>query len=174
MQRRFLLTAVALVITASTACTRSPQSPGPATNQRSLLGAVPVPAVQGQWPVMVVTKNASCGCCGAWVERMRANGFRVEVHDVDNLDLIKTRLGIPAGKGSCHTAEIGGYFVEGHVPADDVRRLLAERPDAKGITVPGMPLGSPGMEVPDGRVQRYTVELVRADGTTSAFARHGE
>ena len=172
LQRRFLLTAVALVITASTACTRSPQSPDPATNQRSLLGAVPVPAVQGQWPVMVVTKNASCGCCGAWVERMRANGFRVEVHDVDNLDLIKTRLGIPAGKGSCHTAEIGGYFVEGHVPAADIKRLLAERPAAKGLVLPGMPLGSPGMEVPDGSAQPYTVELIGQQGEATTFAQH--
>ena len=105
---------------------------------------------------------------------MQQAGFDVEVRNVANLEPVKSRVGIPAGKGSCHTAEVDGYFVEGHVPAEDVKRLLAERPDAKGLTVPGMPLGSPGMEVPDGRVQRYTVELVRADGTTSAFARHGE
>jgi hypothetical protein len=121
---------------------------------------------------MVVTKNASCGCCGAWVDRMRGAGFRVEVHDVDDLGPIKTRLGVPAGKGSCHTAEIGGYFVEGHVPAEDIKRLLAEKPRAKGLVLQGMPLGSPGMEVPDGTVQPYTVELIDLRGEATAFARH--
>jgi hypothetical protein len=104
---------------------------------------------------------------------MRAAGFNVDVRDVDDLDSVKSRVGIPAGKGSCHTAEVGGYFVEGHVPALDIKRLLAEKPDAKGLVVPGMPAGSPGMEMPDGRVQPYMVELVSRDGTTSDFARHG-
>ena len=81
--------------------------------------------------------------------------------------------GRAAGEGSCHTAEIGGYFVEGHVPAEDIKRLLAEQPDAKGLVLPGMPAGSPGMEMPDGRTQPYTVELVARDGTTAAFAHHG-
>jgi hypothetical protein len=104
---------------------------------------------------------------------MRAAGFSVEVRDVDDLDPVKVRVGVPAGKGSCHTAEVGDYFVEGHVPALDIKRLLAEKPDAKGLAVPGMPAGSPGMEMPDGRVQPYVVELVNRDGTTSAFAHHG-
>ena len=103
---------------------------------------------------------------------MRKAGFTVEVHDLDNLDPVKTRVGIPAGKGSCHTAEVGGYFVEGHVPAADVKRLLALKPDAKGLVLPGMPMGSPGMEMPDGSTQPYTVELVQRDGTTSVFAQH--
>lgn len=124
-------------------------------------------------PVMLVHKNASCGCCGAWVDQMRAAGFSVDVRDVDDLDSVKSRVGIPFGKVSCHTAEVGGYFVEGHVPALDIKRLLAEKPDAKGLVVPGMPAGSPGMEMPDGRVQPYVVELVSRDGTTSDFARHG-
>lgn len=123
-------------------------------------------------PVMLVHKNASCGCCSAWVDHMRAAGFSVNVRDVDNLDPVKSRVGVPAGKGSCHTAEVGGYFVEGHVPALDIKRLLAEKPDAKGLVVPGMPAGSPGMEMPDGRVQPYVVELVAHNGTTSAFARY--
>lgn len=121
---------------------------------------------------MVVTKNATCGCCNAWVERMREAGFRVEVNDVDNLDPIKTRVGVPAGKGSCHTAEVGGYFIEGHVPAADIKRLLAERPAAKGLVLPDMPMGSPGMELPDGTTQPYTVELVGNDGQTEVFAKH--
>ena len=127
----------------------------------------------GALPLLVVTKSPTCGCCHLWVEHMQNAGFKVEVHDVDDINLIKERVGVPYGKGSCHTAEVGGYFVEGHVPAEDVKRLLAERPDARGLTVPGMPMGSPGMEVPDGRVQPYAVELVARDGSTSEFAHHG-
>ena len=121
---------------------------------------------------MVVHKSATCGCCTAWVDHMRQAGFAVEVRDAENLEPVKTRLGIPPGKGSCHTAEIGGYFVEGHVPAADVKRLLADKPDAKGLVLPGMPAGSPGMEMPDGRTEPYTVELVRPDGATEPFASH--
>ena len=125
-------------------------------------------------PLAVVHKSPTCGCCHLWVEHMRNAGFQVEVRDVDNLDPVKTRVGVPVGKGSCHTAEVGGYFVEGHVPANDVKRLLAEKPAAKGLVLPGMPAGSPGMELPDGTSQPYTVELVGRDGTTSAFARHAQ
>ena len=121
---------------------------------------------------ITVYKSASCGCCSVWIEHMRDAGFTVTSTDVDNVNAIKERVGVPLGKGSCHTAEVDGYFIEGHVPADDVKRLLAERPDAKGLVVPGMPAGSPGMEMPDGRTQPYTVELVREDGSTTAFARH--
>lgn len=124
-------------------------------------------------PPVVVHKSPSCGCCTHWVDHLRQSGFEVEVRDIDNLDPVKTRVGIPPGKGSCHTAEVAGYFVEGHVPAADIKRLLAERPDVRGLTLPGMPLGSPGMEVPDGTVQPYAVELVARDGTTAVFARHG-
>ena len=125
-------------------------------------------------PLAIVHKSPSCGCCRLWVDHLRAAGFRVEVRDHDNVNPVKERLGVPYGKGSCHTAQIGGYFVEGHVPAQDIKRLLAEKPDAKGLVVPGMPLGSPGMEVPEGTVDAYTVELVRPDGSTVAFARHGD
>ena len=121
---------------------------------------------------MVVHKSASCGCCGSWVEHMRNAGFQVEVRDSDNINPIKERVGVPLGKGSCHTAEVGGYFVEGHVPAQDIKRQLAQKPDAKGLVLPGMPAGSPGMETPDGTIQPYTVDLVGRDGSTTAFARH--
>jgi hypothetical protein len=124
-------------------------------------------------PNVVVHKSPSCGCCGAWVDHMRDAGFPVEVRDADNLEPVKSRLGVPYGKGSCHTAEVDGYFVEGHVPAEDIKRLLAERPDVRGLALPGMPIGSPGMESPDGRVQPYTVEVVAEDGSTQAYARHG-
>lgn len=130
-------------------------------------------ATPASLPRMVVTKSPTCGCCGAWVEHARKAGFDVEVRDVENPYPIKETLGIPFGKGSCHTAEVGGYFVEGHVPLEDVKRLLAEKPDAKGLVVPGMPAGSPGMEAPDGHVQPYVVELVARDGSTTVFARHG-
>lgn len=124
-------------------------------------------------PVVLVQKTPTCGCCGAWVEHMRTAGFQVQVEEHVDLDPVRQRLGVPYGKGSCHTAQVGGYFVEGHVPAADVKRLLAERPRVRGLTVPGMPQGSPGMETPDGRVQPYTVERVEMDGTTTAYARHG-
>ena len=128
--------------------------------------------VQSRLPLMVVHKSASCGCCGLWVDHMRQAGFTVEVRNEDNLNPIKERVGVPYGKGSCHTAEVGGYFIEGHVPAADVKRLLAERPEAKGLVLPGMPMGSPGMEVPNGTVEPYTVELVDQQGATRAFAQH--
>ena len=123
-------------------------------------------------PLLVVHTSPSCGCCGLWVEHRQQAGFPVEVRDTNDLNPVKERLGVPYGKGSCHTAEVAGYVIEGHVPADDVKRLLADRPDAKGLVLPGMPLGSPGMETPDGRTDAYTVELIANDGTTSAFAQH--
>lgn len=125
-------------------------------------------------PRMLVHKSASCGCCGVWVDHMRKAGFVVDVRNTNDLEPIKKRLGVPFGKGSCHTAEVGNLVVEGHVPADDIKRLLAANDGSRGLVLPGMPAGSPGMEMPDGRVQRYTVEKINADGSTSAFATHGE
>lgn len=124
-------------------------------------------------PIAIVHKSPTCGCCGSWVEHLRHAGFQVEVRETDDLAPVKERLGVPYGKGSCHTAEIGGYVVEGHVPADDIKRLLREKPQARGLVLPGMPLGSPGMEVPDGTVQPYTVELVELDGDVLPYAAHG-
>ena len=122
---------------------------------------------------LIVHKTPTCGCCGDWVEHMEQAGFDVTVYEVNDLSPIKEAVGLPFGLGSCHTAEIGGYFVEGHVPAADVKRLLAERPEARGLTVPGMPLGSPGMEVPSGRQDAYDVLLVHPDGSTNVYASHG-
>ncbi len=95
---------------------------------------------------VVVYKDAQCGCCGRWVEHLRGHGFKVTTQDVTRVDRIKAEHGVPAPLASCHTALVGGYVVEGHVPADTIRRLLRERPAVKGIAVPGMPAGSPGME----------------------------
>lgn len=123
---------------------------------------------------VLVHKSPTCGCCAQWVEHLRANGFTVEVRDEADVALSKRRLGVPAPMASCHTAEVGGYFVEGHVPAADIRRLLTQRPAIRGLAVPGMPAGSPGMELPDGRVAPYTVHQVDGDSTVSDFARHGQ
>lgn len=155
---------------AATAATPAANAGAPAPAQAPMHSPVP-DAGSG---LLVVHKNAHCGCCVVWIEHMRKAGFAVQVHDHEDMGPIKERNGVPYAKGSCHTAEIDGYFVEGHVPAADVKRLLAERPDARGITVPGMPAGSPGMEMPDGRVQPYSVELVHRDGSTTEYARHGE
>lgn len=156
----------AVLATASmTACARDPQDAAPAAAGAATSSGLPS-------PTMVVHKSPYCGCCKLWIEHMRNAGFAIEVRETDNLHPVKQRLGVPYGKGSCHTAEVGGYFIEGHVPAEDIRRLLAGRPDARGLTVPGMPKGSPGMEMPDGSADPYTVELVARDGTTAPFARH--
>lgn len=132
------------------------------------------PVAREELPLVTVHKSPYCGCCKLWIEHMQAAGFPVEVVETDDMTPVKQRVGIPPGKGSCHTAEVEGYFVEGHVPADDVKRLLAEKPAARGIAVPGMPLGSPGMEVPDGRVQPYEVQLIDSEGQSSTWSRHGQ
>lgn len=121
-------------------------------------------------PLLVVHKTPWCGCCTAWAEQAEAAGFAVELHDHDDLNPIKDALGVPAHQASCHTAEIDGYFVEGHVPFADVHRLLAERPEARGIAVPGMPLGSPGMEAHV--KQSFSTHLIGADGSVSEYAHH--
>lgn len=165
----------------STACAREQGAVGKQTAvvkpvaSEAASAAITATAPQARHAVasMLVHKNPSCGCCELWVEHLRKAGYRVEVRDEEDLNAVKERLGVPYGKGSCHTAEVGGYIVEGHVPVEDIKRLLAEKPDARGLVLPGMPLGSPGMEVPDGTVQPYTVELVQRDGTTVAFAEHG-
>ena len=123
--------------------------------------------------LVVVHKNETCGCCHEWVEHLKKNGFHVVVHDVSNLGPVKERVGVPYGMGSCHTAEVGGYFLEGHVPAADIARLLEEHPNAKGLTVPGMPIGAPGMEIEGQAAQSYDVHLVAPDGSTSVYAHHG-
>lgn len=120
---------------------------------------------------LTVTKTASCGCCSDWVEHMKKAGFKVAVHDVEDVTPTATRLGVPANLRSCHTAEIDGYAIEGHVPAADVKRLLATRPKAAGLAVPGMAVGSPGMEG-DGRSQAYQTILFDKAGKTRVFATH--
>jgi hypothetical protein len=122
-------------------------------------------------PKVVVSKDPSCGCCSGWVDHIRAAGFPVEVRETPEINRVKVRLGAPQDLASCHTAEVGGYVVEGRVPADAIKRLLAERPQVKGVAVPGMPVGSPGMEVGGVEDDTYNVILFGAAGQTT-FARY--
>lgn len=110
-------------------------------------------------PTMTVYHDRNCGCCGGWVAHMRRAGFQVDVIDTDDLAAIKSRFRIPADLVSCHTAEVGGYVIEGHIPAPAIQRLLAERPAAAGLAVPGMPTGSPGMEATGAPNETYDVLL---------------
>ena len=121
---------------------------------------------------ITVYKDPGCGCCTGWVEHLRTAGFAVTVVASIDRTALQSRYGLPPEAGSCHTGIIGPYLVEGHVPADDIKRLLRERPKAGGLAVPGMPIGSPGMEMPDGSREPYDVLLVKLDGTTSVFAHH--
>jgi hypothetical protein len=127
------------------------------------LGAAEAP------PIMTVYRSPSCGCCKKWVEHIRAAGFRVDVKELDDLSEIKATLGVPSALQSCHTGVLGAYFIEGHVPADLARRLLKERPKILGLAVPGMPIGSPGME--GGVPERYDVIAFERTGVTRVYAR---
>jgi hypothetical protein len=129
---------------------------------------------QGALPLMTVYKSESCGCCTLWVDHAKVNGFTVRVVNTEDLGTVKREMGIPARLASCHTVMVGGFVVEGHVPANDVKRLLREKPKVRGIAVPGMPIGSPGMEQgPVSGYERYDVVAFAADGTLSVFASHG-
>lgn len=119
---------------------------------------------------MVVYKSPTCGCCNAWVKHVRAAGYAVETHDVDDVAPYKQKYGVPLDLASCHTGVIDGYAIEGHVPADLVDRLLREKPKARALIVPGMPMGSPGMEVP-GHKDAYNVILVDLQGKRSVYAK---
>ena len=125
-------------------------------------------AAQGDLPSIVVYKTEGCGCCNGWVEHLQAAGFEVDARNVLDLMSVKRDAGVPVDHSSCHTGLVDGYVVEGHVPADIVKRMLAERPDIAGIAVPGMPIGSPGME---GRGARpYEVRAFTSQGVTSVYA----
>lgn len=124
-------------------------------------------------PVVEVWKSPSCGCCKEWITHLRANGFRTVIHDSGNA-AARARLGIALAQGSCHTAQVGGYAIEGHVPASDILRLLKEAPRATGLAVPGMPVGSPGMDgaAYGGRRDPYDVLLIAKDGSASIYQSH--
>jgi hypothetical protein len=127
-------------------------------------------SAQAKLPTVLVYKSPTCGCCSKWVDHMKAAGFTVETQNRDDVTPIKQANKVPPTAASCHTALIGSYVVEGHVPVADVKRLLAEKPKVKGIAVPGMPIGSPGMEGPS--PQKYNTLAFTDDGKTSVFASH--
>jgi hypothetical protein len=133
-------------------------------------GALLQKTVLAQVTTVEVWKDPNCGCCHLWVEHLQTHGFKVNVRDVGNT-AARQRLGMPEKLGSCHTATVGGYVIEGHVPAADIRRLLKERPVALGLSVPGMPIGSPGMDGPEykGRKDAFEVLLVQKDGSAKSF-----
>lgn len=173
-----LVTTVAATLLALSACSSSaiPATDSAAPRAGAAPAASPTTAVAtpsspaaGE-PTLVVYKTPSCGCCRGWVKAMEASGFKVEVHDLDDLAATKHAAGVPDELQSCHTARIGGYVVEGHVHAEDIRRLLAERPDIAGIAAPGMPMGSPGME--GAYKDRYDVVTFGGKGRQAVFASH--
>ncbi len=119
-------------------------------------------------PQMTVYKSATCGCCNKWIKHMEDNGFDVKAVDVLDVNHVKQQYGLSYEHASCHTAVVDGYVIEGHVPALDVKRLLSEKPDVLGLSVPGMPVGSPGMEMGD-RVDHYSVIAMDKDGNAKVF-----
>lgn len=167
MNRRWLtsrLLAVGLVATtvALTGCAiaQPPQAQSP--------GAAPQVAMNAE---LTVFRSPTCGCCHQWIEHMEAAGFTVKDNVTEDMTAIKEQYGVPANLASCHTTVVDGYVIEGHIPAEDVQRLLVEKPDVAGIAVPGMPIGSPGMESGD-YVEPYTVFSFTESGETAAFAEH--
>lgn len=154
MQRRSIIQATAALL-------------GAASLASPLIGLTQTKTMVEVW------KTATCGCCHDWVAHLEANGFQVKTHDISDMAKATQRrqLGLADKFGSCHTALVGGYVLEGHVPARDIRRLLKERPKALGLAVPGMPIGSPGMDGPayGGRKDPYGVMLVQRDGSASVY-----
>lgn len=155
---RLLLSTLPLLVLAAASVA------GPEDTERTWTRDAAIPAE------VTVYKSPTCGCCTKWARHLEAHGFRVRLRDVADLAAVKRRFGVPPEAEACHTAVVEGYVVEGHVPAADVTRLLAEQPPVQGIAVPGMPLGSPGMESP--RPEPYEVRVLDDTGLGGVFARH--
>ena len=147
--RRRMLTAVAAMAVPTGACARN-----------------------GRQTALTVFKTPTCPCCDGWIGHMRQAGFEVSVQILADLRPVRRRLGLPEAMASCHSGLVGGYLIEGHVTSADVRTLLRQRPEAIGLAVPAMPLGSPGMETPNGQTEPYDTLLVLRSGQTTVFARH--
>jgi hypothetical protein len=149
-------------------------------NRRQLLGVLSAVAVAGVRPLaqkgtaIQVYKDPTCGCCALWVEHLRKAGFSATVMDVGDMTAIKDKHGVPGQARSCHTAIVDGYVLEGHVPSEDVQRLLKQRPAVVGLAVPGMPIGSPGMEVAGMKPRPYDVLAFDKSGQTTVFASHNK
>jgi len=169
MIRPLLLLAVALGLAACNA-SDTPNAQAASTDspvEVESTDATPVVATSAG-PVATVYKSPTCGCCSLWNRHLEENGFEIVAYDREDMPAVKDSLGVPANLASCHTAVIEGYVVEGHVPAASIRRLLEEKPDARGLTVPGMPLGSPGMDQGDMK-QSYDVLLVDNNGDATVY-----
>ena len=138
----------------------------------TVAAALPLGVQAATKPQITVYKTPTCGCCHDWVDHLEQNGFRVVVHDVPSTTPYRKKFGVPTDLGSCHTAVVAGYALEGHVPASDIQRLLAERPKARGLAVPGMPIGSPGMEVEGTRRDPFDVVLFADDGSRKVYQRY--
>jgi len=123
-------------------------------------------------PTLTIYMSPTCGCCAKWVDHVKAAGFKTVVHQDRDMETVKDSLGVPRDLRSCHTAQVGKYLVEGHVPAEDISQLLAQRPDAAGLAAPGMPASSPGMAVPGEAHEPFDVLLFQGDGSAAVFARH--
>ncbi len=123
-------------------------------------------------PTMTIYMSPTCGCCAKWVDHVKAAGFATVVHEREDMETVKESLGVPADVRSCHTAQVGKYLVEGHVPAEDIKKMLDQGPKALGLAAPGMPASSPGMAVPGDPHEPFEVLLVRGDGGTEVFAKH--
>ncbi len=135
------------------------------------LAAFAAPALAASYPPIAAYRNPGCSCCEKWAAHLTANGFEVTMKDDTELDKRRAAAGVPADIAGCHTAYMSDYIIEGHVPAVDIIRFLAERPDARGLAVPGMPVGSPGMES-DGAADKYDVMLFMADGLSRIYVSH--
>ena len=126
---------------------------------------------QGADPTMAIFMSPTCGCCAKWVDHLKSAGFKTVVHEEEDMDTVKESLGVPREMRSCHTGQVDKYLIEGHVPADDIRKLLAAKPKAAGLAAPGMPASSPGMAVPGEPHEPYEVLLFQRDGKSEVFAR---
>ena len=160
MQRLIKFTAITLLA----ACGYADAAPSESSQELVLASTT----VDQALPTVIVYKTETCGCCNGWIEHLRAAGFTVDARNVRNLMSVKLDVGVPGPMATCHTALVDGYVVEGHVPVDQVKRMLAERPDVAGIGVPGMPSGSEGMDMPNG--ESYQVLTFDRDGNTSVYA----
>ena len=174
--RRRLLTALPLLAAALAAPRLLRAATGTAgTNSAATTAATAATAAGTAATPVEIWKDPSCGCCHDWMEHMQAQGFSFTVHDTGN-NAVRAQLGLPQKLGSCHTALVGGYLIEGHVPASDVRKLLQQKPKALGLAVPGMPVGSPGMDgtVYGNRRDPYDVLLVARGGGTKVFSSYNK
>lgn len=173
---RFSAAIVSITVAALLTGACSPSRAGgeqPAEGQaETAVAMAPAATSVASLPTMTIYKSPSCGCCKNWVEHVKQEGFAVEVHDLDDMAEIKNEAGVPADARSCHTAIVAGYTIEGHVPAATIKRLLDEKPKVAGLAVPGMPVGSPGMEVPGQAPDKYDVLAYQQDGSTAVYASH--